>query len=86
MGWRGGYCWKGPEKVAKAGSGRGPLAFTLDGRERVAAFSGGALGVMEGARIDRQDLMVLEVVRGCEAELLLRFEKEGREKLTYLGR
>lgn len=65
VGWRGGYRWKGPEKVAKAGSGRGLLPLHWMEGERVAAFPEEPWGHLRGHGSDRKDLMVLEVVRAA---------------------
>ena len=85
VGWRGGYHWKGPEKVAKVGSGRGLLPSHWMEGERVAVFPEEPWGHLRGHGSDRQDLMVLEVVRAARTHLAVwRFEK-GRKGGAHPG-
>lgn len=68
LGWRGGYRWKGPEKVAKVDSGRGlPPSHWME-EERVADFPEEPWGDLGGHRSERQDLVGLEVVRTAAGE------------------
>ena len=84
MGWRGGYRWKGPEKVAKAGSGRGLLPSHWMEGERVTAFPEEPWGAFEGARIRQAGPDGFGGGTGCSAKIWLSggLRREGREKLT----